>query len=52
MTVHLEQAGMGANGAGIPELKLQHWRGFPDKNGWKAAPMLEFGISVVRRSEA
>jgi general secretion pathway protein I len=30
--------------------KVQHWRGFPGKNGWKGAPMLGFNFSVRRRS--
>jgi len=26
------------------KMRVQHWRGFPGKNGWKSAPMLELDI--------
>ncbi len=28
------------------KIKLQHWRGFPDTNGLKGAPALEFATRV------
>jgi hypothetical protein len=39
-----DNAGSGRSfpGALAPKLKLQHWRAFPGKNGWKGPPMLEF----------